>query len=892
MTNCPCCPPCPPYPPVPPPVSEYGFIRVRSYTASNSLPIANVKITLTRQDIVDVQSNITFSTGPEGLSEVVRVNCPPRVYSLDENNTTVLPYAIYDLFAQLDGFFDIFVAGVQIFALETALEELALVPTNDPESNIGDNEFIIPGHHLFGGGSASAPAPIASCPVPRILTEVIIPSMITIHLGRPTSNAQNVTVSFRDYIKNVASSEIYPTWPEQSLRANIHAQISLALNRVFTEWYKSRGYPFQITNSTSFDQYYVHGRNIFENISRIVDDIFNTYVRRPGNIDPYYTEYCDGKQVTCKGMKQWGTVTLANQGQNALQILRNYYGNVEIVRTNNIGAIPESYPGTPLSEGSTGADVRTIQRQLNRISKDYPFFGTVSVDGVYGASTTAIVKKFQKQFSLTQDGIVGRATWYKISYIYVAVKKLAELTSEGEKPNGNLVAGQYPGAALRIGSRSANVEEVQFWLNTVGKFVTTIPVVAVDGIFGVGTERAVRAFQQHFNLAVDGVVGRETWDALYAEYKSIEMDTSPPNVTVPGQFPGTTLRVGSTGDDVQRFQFYLRIIARSNPSIPSINADGVFGTATRNAVVQFQTFYGLAADGAVGKLTWNKAYEVYTDLINGLLAPTARPGTYPGAPLKQGSSGMAVKELQYYLYILSAYYSQIPQIAFDGKFGAATTEAVKAYQRIANLTVDGIVGPVTWKSIYDRFQKFRNVDGPTFSFKVLAYPGHEIGIGSQGQEVSFIQYLLSYIGFFFDQILPVEFDGNYTENTALSVRSFQTMMQLPVTGIVDKSTWDDLVYIWLQLASNAGEPDSPEGTYPGFVLKLGSAGRDVTRLQRYMNGIAEKYCVADFVPENGIFELITEAAVIEFQQGFGLEPTGIVDKLTWDTIYNFYITEG
>lgn len=302
-----------------------------------------------------------------------------------------------------------------------------------------------------------------------------------------------------------------PTWPEQALRANIHAQISLALNRVYTEWYRSKGYNFQITSSTSYDQYYVHGRNIFEVMSRITDDIFNTYVRRIGTIDPYYTEYCDGKTVSCPGMKQWGTVTLANQGRNALSILQYYYGNnIEIVRTNNIQAIPESYPGTPLRLGSTGNAVRTIQRQLNRIARNYPFFGTLEVDGVFGASTEAVVKKFQKQFSLAQDGVVGRDTWYKISYIYVAVKKLAELSSEGEAATGNLVAGQWPGTLLRVGSRGDDVEQIQFWLNAVAEFVDTIPTVTVDGIFGQATDRAVRAFQQHFGLTVDGIVGQAT----------------------------------------------------------------------------------------------------------------------------------------------------------------------------------------------------------------------------------------------------------------------------------------------------------------------------------------------------------------------------------------------
>ena len=195
-------------------------------------------------------------------------------------------------------------------------------------------------------------------------------------------------------------------WPEQALRANIHCQISLALNRIYTEWYPSKGYSFNITNSTSYDQYYVHGRTVFDVMVRLTDDIFNTYIRKTGTVNPYYAEYCDGKSVTCPGLKQWGTVTLANQGRSALSILKYYYGsNIEIIRTNNIQSIPQSYPGSPLRQGSTGAAVFTLQRQLNRITKDYPFLGLLTVDGIFGRKMTETVKKFQKQFNLTADGV-------------------------------------------------------------------------------------------------------------------------------------------------------------------------------------------------------------------------------------------------------------------------------------------------------------------------------------------------------------------------------------------------------------------------------------------------------------------------------------------------------
>lgn len=276
-------------------------------------------------------------------------------------------------------------------------------------------------------------------------------------------------------------------WPEQALRANIHCQISLALNRIYTEWYPSKGYSFNITNSTSYDQYYVHGRTVFDVMVRLTDDIFNTYIRKTGTVNPYYAEYCDGKSVTCPGLKQWGTVTLANQGRNALSILKYYYGsNIEIIRTNNIQSIPQSYPGSPLRQGSTGAAVFTLQRQLNRITKDYPFLGLLTVDGIFGRKMTETVKKFQKQFNLTADGVVGRSTWYKISYIYVSVKDLAELTSEGETFSGTLPDGpwNFGSSVLKQGSTGSEVEQVQFWLSTLAQYESGIPDFrSVDGLY-------------------------------------------------------------------------------------------------------------------------------------------------------------------------------------------------------------------------------------------------------------------------------------------------------------------------------------------------------------------------------------------------------------------------
>ena len=260
-----------------------------------------------------------------------------------------------------------------------------------------------------------------------------IPETITVHLGLPDQPAENVTVSFPDYIKNVASSEIYPTWPEAAIRANIYAQISYALNRVYNEFYRSQGYDFDITNTTQFDQKFIKGRDIYENISQIVDDIFNDYVVRQGRIDPFFTAYCNGSTSFCAGLLQWGTVELAEQGLTPYQILQYYYGdNIGIVENAPISANIPSYPGVPLRVGSSGNDVKTIQLQLNRIANNYPAIPRIpNPNGVFGVSTRNAVQEFQRIFNLTPDGIAGKATWYQLKYIYNGVKRLNELTSEG-----------------------------------------------------------------------------------------------------------------------------------------------------------------------------------------------------------------------------------------------------------------------------------------------------------------------------------------------------------------------------------------------------------------------------------------------------------------------------
>ena len=349
-----------------------------------------------------------------------------------------------------------------------------------------------------------------------------IPERITVHLGSPSSSAPNVTVNFSDYVKNVASSEIYPTWDESALRANILAIVSFALNRVYTEFYRSRGYDFDITNSTAYDQFFVNGRSYFANIERLVDELFNDYLRRPGFVEPLAAKFCNGTTVTCQGLSQWGSQNLAQQGYSSTQILRSYYGDVEIVNNAPVQGITTSYPGTALRRGTSGPSVVTVQVMLNRISQSYPAIPKIpGVDGIFGIRTENAVKKFQEIFNLTPDGIVGRATWYAMVRLYVAVTRLAELRSQGQRFYANSWAHQ----PINQGDTGVRVEHLQYMLSVLSEYISEIPNVTIDGIYGSATRNAVLAAQRRFGLPQTGEVDFQTWDEIYDQYSGIENTT-------------------------------------------------------------------------------------------------------------------------------------------------------------------------------------------------------------------------------------------------------------------------------------------------------------------------------------------------------------------------------
>lgn len=540
-----------------------GYLTMQARTAHEALPLQGVRVS-----VLDDEQNRIYElvTDENGETRRVALETMDKRYSQDANFTGT-PFVTYNVYAQAEGFEPVYVSAIPIFDGESAHLPLVLVPMQGRNREQEQTEIMVGAPAVSMEGERQQEGPEDSGEAGQVLRQVAIPNPITVHLGTPNAAASNVQVSFPDYVKNVASSEIYPTWPEAALRANIYAIITFALNRVFTEWYRAQGYPFDITNSTAYDQYFIYGRPIYDSISRIVDQIFNEYVRRQGQEAPYFTSYCNGTTSTCRGLSQWGTVTLANQGYTPIRILRYYYpDDIEIAQTNIITNMLTSYPGTLLRVGSTGLDVQTIQNYLRRIRQNYPAIPAITdAAGTFGDSTRAAVVKFQNIFGLTPDGIVGKSTWYKLSSLYTAVTRLAELNSEGT----NLGIGTVPPAALlREGSRGQDVITLQYLLSVISEYYPGIPSPAQDGIFGPGTREAVTAFQRRMGLSPDGIVGPATWDALYRTYQGIGENVPAPNPNPTPDGGGSFLYTVRSGDTLwllsRRFGTTVDAIKRLN----------------------------------------------------------------------------------------------------------------------------------------------------------------------------------------------------------------------------------------------------------------------------------------------------------------------------------------
>lgn len=407
---------------------DKGYLQINAASVVNSIPIQNAKISIASTGNPD-QTIEEVTTDRNGQSENLTLAAPPLEYSMEPSDNQ--PYSEYNLKISAEGYEDTIISGVQILSGELGLQNIKMRPASD---QMVYNPTVIGGHTLW----EFYPPKIAEAEIKPIsefgeivLSKVVVPEYIVVHDGTPSdSTANDYYVLYKDYIKNVASCEIYATWPEATLYANILAIISFTLNRVYTEWYRGKGYNFTITSSTAFDHKWMYQKTTYENISRVVDSIFANYLSRPNVVQPILTQYCDGKRVTCPNwMSQWGSKYLGDQGYSAIEIIRNYYGDdMYINEAEVISGIPSSWPGYDLTIGSSGDKVRMLQEQLNRIAVNYPSIPTIAVDGKFGEDTKAAVQQFQRIFNLPATGIVDYPTWYKISQIYVGVSKIAELT--------------------------------------------------------------------------------------------------------------------------------------------------------------------------------------------------------------------------------------------------------------------------------------------------------------------------------------------------------------------------------------------------------------------------------------------------------------------------------
>lgn len=399
---------------------DTGSLRV-DVTDQNGKPIdgATADISITGEPESTLES---IQTDSNGQTESVELPAPPFEYT--ENPGVTQPYSEYSIIVRAPGFAPVSINGIDIFSSRRSIQDVRLTEVSQVVT-IGPNT-------LFGDYPPKIPEasikPITSTGE-IVLDRVVVPGTVVVHDGVPTdSTASNYYVSFPDYIKNVACSEIYPTWPEATITANVIAIVSFTLNRVYTEWYRNKGYSFTITSSTAFDHKWINERNIFDNVGLIVDEVFADYVSKPDVKQPILTQYCDGKRTTCSGMSQWGSKYLGDQNYSALQILRNYYGSDIYINTaEEVSGIPLSWPGYTLDIGDSGTPVRTIQEQLSAIRRTYSNIPSLAIDGIYGEDTAAAVSKFQSIFDLPVTGEVDYSTWYKISQLYVALEKLAEL---------------------------------------------------------------------------------------------------------------------------------------------------------------------------------------------------------------------------------------------------------------------------------------------------------------------------------------------------------------------------------------------------------------------------------------------------------------------------------
>lgn len=655
-----------------------GYLIVITTTALGKVVVARANVAVIGNDI---DFRYDTATDYEGRTKEITLRTKEKELSLHEQ-IAEKPYFTYRVVVDRAGFNRYTSKEIEIFDGQVSYLNVHLIPS--------DSAVVIPAQQNFGD-QAKTVLPVQGTMAPPIRQKLpFIPSHIAVKMGPPGSNASIVHIPFVDYIKQVASYELYPTWPEESLRANIMAIVSLALNRIQSNWYRTQGHLFQITSSPVFDQSFIKDHAVYRTIDRIVDDAFNEYVHKVGSVEPLYTTYCDGILETCEGLSQWGSVKLANEGLNALEIMKRYYGNdIEVSQIKHIEDMVEEYPGRSLRVGSKGHPVYLMQLYLNRIALDYPGLLVIyPINGIYDQLMKEAVERFQRLFNLEDTGKIDKDTWYKISFLYVGLQELAQLLSEGILQPEDLSDFK---STLREGDRGSIVSWMQYALNVVSQFIDSVPRVTMSGLFDEETKNALIAFQQTYGLPETGVADRDTWDMLSSVFDR-SLRAIPPKDQL-YTYPGTPLSEGSSGEAVQILQSYLNRLSNEFPYIPKVTADGEFGPRTKAQVMAFQRAQRKEPDGIVDMDTWNLILAEYSRFLTVPL--------YPGNDLKFGEHNSYVAVIQKKLNDLNTHYHLFAPLEVDGIFGTKTRDAVRQIQSALGLEQNGIVNKRTWNRIME-----------------------------------------------------------------------------------------------------------------------------------------------------------------------------------------------
>lgn len=874
-----------------------GYITVKVFAAEKAMPVANAQIRITDQRIALDQ---TIYTDSFGNAERIRVYAPDKAASLKPQKASP-PYETYNIQIIKDGYIPTTISNVQVFPGETCVQPVAMIPRPDGKMFLNlANKFEIPPNGLLLKNDRAAPEETR---IPPANKPVVIPQNIRVHLGEPDSNAKTVNVPFSDYIKNAASSEIYATWPKESIAANILAIISLALNRIQTGFYPSQGKNFDVTSMPDRDPYFVDGRNTYANVNALADALFHTYVRRQESEVPLPAVYCDGVSSRCDGLSQWGSVTLANQGQNAEEILKYYYGNVRTKTTNDIQGA-EKFPGL-LRLGDIGENVTALQKKLNRIGETYANIPKIPKEnGNYDAYTQDAVRAFQKQFQLSPDGIVGRSTWYQLEYVYDAVERLAKL--DGLRKTINVPAA-IPDETLREGSAGANVRLLQYLLYTAGIFFNSILQPEVNGEFGKDTADALISFQRTFSLPESAAADLATWNALFSVYRGImrEAQSVLDNISKNRNEP-----VKSAGEEPETGENTMPRLRRRDMEMPDDSRKGAPAAGNKEKQLRGEEEDRLRAAMNYANMDFvapgaGNLNMAYSSQIKDYVPKSTTPGTMryddwftggnrddkagetPNAAdlarrqkEKEPAEGTAVPETKPFSYTPWATDTEEP---------LKLSEPQKTDRRHE------------WDFIPEQLDQRRETD-EIKSERKTGKTGMEFAPKEESEQKEEYPYRpwepdLSGPGMpgaNFSWEEPAE-PREKQWDTGKERVNFQNTPGYPMR-VPGKDPGSQFVPPGDDDSESYGcpEPPSADPMFPNAVLKIGSKGKNVQLMQEYLSYIAlsliryGRDSALKVIVNDGVYGIDTTDAVIRFQNRYDLPVNGVVDAPTWKKIVEVY----